>query len=55
MDTNWLVLHHPVLREGATAAAEIVRAIRKLRAWASKLKSVPGLTCQPEMLSEVGS
>ena len=55
MDTNWLVLHHPVLREGATAAAEIVRAIRKLRAWAGELKSVPGLTCQPEMLSEVGS
>ncbi len=36
-DSDWLVLHHPVLLDGANAVAEIVQAIDKVRGHAEQL------------------
>lgn len=38
-DSDWLVLHHPVLLEGSDAIHEIVTALRKIRAHAEQLRT----------------
>jgi perosamine synthetase len=38
-DSEWLVLHHPVLLEGSRAIHEVVAAVRKIRAHAEHLRT----------------
>lgn len=38
-DSDWLVLHHPVLLEGSDAIHEVVTAVRKIRADAEQLRT----------------